>query len=73
MFVFCRIVEYFVYMFVDIGLFKLLLFKDFYDSLDIMNVIFEKINIKLLIVNSMEINVFGEFMFFLIIGSKEYI
>lgn len=70
---FCRIVEYFVFMFVDIGLLKLLIFKDFYDSLDMMNVIFEKINIKLLIVNSMEINVFGEFMFFLIIDSKEYI
>lgn len=70
---FCRIVEYFVFMFVDIGLLKLLIFKDFYDSLDMMNVIFEKINIKLLIVNSMEINVFGEFMFFLILGSEEYI
>lgn len=61
---FCRIVEYFVFMFVDIGFLKLLIFKDFYDSLDMMNVIFEKINIKLLIVISMEINVLVNLCFF---------
>lgn len=59
-------------MLVDTGSTKSLLSKDFYDSLDMTNVTSEKTNTKLLTANSTEINVFGELMLPLTIGSKEY-
>lgn len=72
MFVLCRIAEHFVPMLVDTGSSKSLISKDFYDSLDMTNVTSEKTNTKLLTANSTEINVFGEVMLPLTIGSKEY-
>lgn len=72
MFVLCRIAEHFVPMLVDTGSSKSLISKDFYDSLDMTNVTSEKTNTKLLTANSTEINVFGELMLPLTIGSKEY-
>lgn len=71
MFVLCRIAEHFVPMLVDTGSSKSLISKDFYDSLDMTNVTSEKTNTKLLTANSTEINVFGELMLPLTIGSKE--